>query len=274
MKKIILLIFVLAGFMGFGFANLPNQERVLDPTEIADCAQGEILKDWTCCPLWSYPYDPSWLFGWWEQYTKCCNWILYDDDKKCCEQWVWIRKADWDECLSCDTQEAKTLPDYKKYCSEDVSNCDWSKVYEDDEWLTRCCPWMLVKDDNDPNKKVCIVNNEWNMWINMNADCLVNWQCSYNIYKTLGIRKSDQNPKVSTFIQDIVLWVTMFLGTVIAILLIVSGILYIIASIQWSSSKADMAKKWIINSLLWLVLVTWSYAIVRLIQFVATAGWW
>jgi len=66
----------------------------------------------------------------------------------------------------------------------------------------------------------------------------------------------------------------MFLGTVIAILLIVSGILYIIASIQWSSSKADMAKKWIINSLLWLVLVTWSYAIVRLIQFVATAGWW
>jgi hypothetical protein len=34
MKKIIVLIFVLAGFMGFGFAN-----------EIADCAQGEILKD-------------------------------------------------------------------------------------------------------------------------------------------------------------------------------------------------------------------------------------
>lgn len=233
-----------------------------------------VLKDWTCCPDWSYPYDPSWLFWWWEQYTKCCNWILYDDDKKCCEQWVWIRKADWDECLSCDTEEARNLPDYQKYCSEDTSNCDSNKVYQDEEWLTRCCPWILVDDQENPGQKTCIINTEWSMWINMNKDCLINWQCSYNIYKTLGIRKSDQTPKVSTFVQDIVLGITMFLGTAITIILIISGILYILAAILGKSNLADMAKKWIFNSILWLVLVSWSYAIVRLVQFVATAGGW
>jgi hypothetical protein len=68
--------------------------------------------------------------------------------------------------------------------------------------------------------------------------------------------------------------VTMFLGTAIAIILVTSGILYILAAILWKSSLADTAKKGIINSILWLVLVTWSYALVRLVQFVATAWWW
>ena len=132
---------------------------------------------------------------------------------------------------------------------------------------------MLVPDSQDSSKKVCIINTAWNLWINMSSDCLINWQCSYNIYKTLWIRQSDQNPKVSTFVQDIVLWITMFLWTVITIILITSWILYILAAILWKSNLADMAKKWIFNSILWLLLVTWSYAIVRLIQFVATAGW-
>jgi magnesium-transporting ATPase (P-type) len=133
---------------------------------------------------------------------------------------------------------------------------------------------MVVKDDKDSEKKVCIINTEWNLWINMNSQCLINWQCSYNIYETLWIRKSDQNPQVKTFVQDIILAVTMFLGTVIAIILVISGILYIMAAISWKSSMADMAKKGIINSMIWLLLVTWSYALVRLIQFVATAWWW
>jgi hypothetical protein len=47
----------------------------------------------------------------------------------------------------------------------------------------------------------------------------------------LGIRKSDQDPQVKTFVQDIVLAVTMFLGTAIAIILVTSGILYILAAI-------------------------------------------
>jgi hypothetical protein len=110
------------------------------------------------------------------------------------------------------------------------------------------------------------------MWMNMDPNCLINWQCSYNIYKTVWIRKSNQNPTVSSFVQDVILWATTFMGTVITVVLIISWILYILAAILWKSNLADMAKKWIFNSILWLLLVSWSYALVRLIQFVATGG--
>lgn len=200
------------------------------------------LIEWTC----SWITNPAWMINDWSK--NCVS------DKECESPYICIITpplSEWKCGLDCDIKKQYT---------------EW--------WVLKCCPWMVVKDDNDPTKNVCIVNNEWNAWINMNSGCLINWQCSYNIYKTLGIRKSDQNPKVSTFVQDIVLWVTMFLWTVISLVLIISGVLYILAGIQWNSSKADMAKKWIINSLLGLVLVTGSYALVRLIQFVATAWWW
>ena len=281
MKKIILLVIALVWLSGFGFAD----------TIYEGCVGGVVLTNWTCCPLWYFPYNnntqccvwvlynnntqccPSWSFPY-DNNKKCCNWIPYDNEKKCCEKWVWIRKTEWDECVPCSSPEAKNMPDYTNYCSQDVSDCDSDKIYTDDEWLEKCCDWwMLVPDSQDSSKKVCIINTAWNLWINMSSDCLINWQCSYNIYKTLWIRQSDQNPKVSTFVQDIVLWITMFLWTVITIILITSWILYILAAILWKSNLADMAKKWIFNSILWLLLVTWSYAIVRLIQFVATAGW-
>ncbi len=260
-------------------AQMPIQSCASVPTEeelelnINNCVWWELLKDWTCCPDWSYPYDPSWLFWWWEQYTKCCNWTLYDNDKKCCEKWAWIRKADWDECLLCSTQEAKTLPGYQNYCSDDISSCNW-EMYLSYDWTSKCCIWMVVADMEHDWFQTCIVNTEWSMWINMDSDCLLNWQCSYNIYETLWIRKSDQNPKVSSFMQDIVLAATTFIGTVIAIILVVSGVLYIVAAIWWNSSLADTAKKWLINSVVWLLLVVWSYAIIRLIQFLATAWGW
>lgn len=296
MKKIILLVIALVWLSGFGFAapdyaqGCNNSWKVVDGEQTYNCQictwqmYKTGSKKWAiqfykeCCPDWSTVYDticcPSWQFPY-DNNKKCCNWITYgDNNKKCCEKWVWIRKAEWDECVPCSSSEAKNMPDYTNYCSQDVSDCDSDKIYTDDEWLQKCCDWwMLVPDSQDSSKKVCIINTAWNLWINMSSGCLINWQCSYNIYKTLWIRQSDQNPKVSTFVQDIVLWITMFLWTVITIILITSWILYILAAILWKSNLADMAKKWIFNSILWLLLVTWSYAIVRLIQFVATAGW-
>ena len=172
-----------------------------------------------------------------------------------CQSW----EIDGQDCLECvGTLYNKTIKSWE------IQFYEW------------CCPqeWMLVPDSQDSSKMACITNTQWNLGINMNSDCLINWQCSYNIYKTLWIRQSDQNPSVSTFVQDIVLGITMFLGTAITIILIISGILYILAAILGKSNLADMAKKWIFNSILWLVLVSWSYAIVRLVQFVATAGGW
>ena len=318
MKKIIALIFVLVGFLGFWFTTLdicPGTEInwlccpfwefhydnntkcckwiiydndtkccenwIVTQNECISCSSPEAQNlpeyktycsrcDWKvykngqeCCPSWSHVYDNN---------KKCCNWSVYDNNKKCCEKWVWILNAD--KCILCSSPEAENLTNYKEHCSEDISDCEQNKIYEDSKWLKKCCPWMLVPDSQDSSKMACITNTQWNLGINMNSDCLINWQCSYNIYKTLWIRQSDQNPSVSTFVQDIVLGITMFLGTAITIILIISGILYILAAILGKSNLADMAKKWIFNSILWLVLVSWSYAIVRLVQFVATAGGW
>ena len=212
-------------------------------------------------------------FGVWQS-TTANNQNLSNNAIKKCEAawWKAILKNDgyYDICqkdwITYKEKEIVLINNTNTLCKTEHQYTEW--------WTLKCCQWMVVDDTKNPWQKTCIINTEGTLWINMNANCLVNWQCSYNIYKTLGIRKSDQNPKVSTFVQDIILWVTMFIWTVISLILIISWVLYILASVQWSSSKADMAKKWIFNSLLALILVSWSYAVVRLVQFIATAWGW
>ncbi len=253
--------------------------------------RGTSLGGWNnkCC-LWErYDFDSVT-----ENYAQCCDGITYDetlwyiwgdndsnseadDSYQCCAKWSTLQMSNWKlSCVSCSILtswqvDALTPAALKNNCNIGADWCQW-EIYTWSNWVRLCCPGMMV--DDDEWNPVCIENNEWNMWINMSSECLINGQCSYNIYQTLWIRKSDQNPSVSTFVKDIVLAVTMFIGTVVSIVLIISGILYIVSSIQWNSTSADMAKKWIINSIVWLLLVVSSYAIVRLIQFLATAGWW
>jgi len=63
--------------------------------------------------------------------------------------------------------------------------------------------------------------------------CLLNGQCKFNIYDALGIRTSVRNEgdptSVGIFVQDIVLSATMFIGTVVTIAIIVSGLMWIMA---------------------------------------------
>lgn len=115
-------------------------------------------------------------------------------------------------------------------------------------------------------------NAYWNLWINANDKCLINWQCSLNIYETLWIRKSNTDPEVQVFVQDVVLALTTFFGTVISLILIISWLMYILSSFKSDASWASKAKKGVFGSIVWLLLVSWSYAIIRLIQFIAT--WW
>lgn len=227
----------------------------------------------------------------WRNLDKCCPspWVTYNpadnwNNKDCCEglhvyhNWTNIccpYGTFWEDgtssCISCDLWEV--IPDnWQNNCNLWSNSCQWS-TYTLPNWTTACCDWILEEDPNNPWQQVCVVNNYWDMGIELNSDCLINGQCSYNIYETLGIRKSDQNPSVTTFVQDIVLATTTFIGTVIAIVLVISWILFIMASIQWNPDFAKKAKQWIINSLIWLLLVVGSYSIVRLIQFLATAGW-
>jgi len=59
----------------------------------------------------------------------------------------------------------------------------------------------------------------------------------------------------------------MFIGTLVTIALIVSGLMYIFAA---SSGKSpDNAKKGIVNSLIGLLIVVSSYVIIRLVQYIA-----
>lgn len=58
---------------------------------------------------------------------------------------------------------------------------------------------------------------------------LSNGQCTFSIYRTLGIKQdTNQDPtSVGLFVQDIILSMTFFIGTVLTIALIYAGILFI-----------------------------------------------
>lgn len=135
--------------------------------------------------------------------------------------------------------------------------CPWSP------W----CPWY----DETINTTTNDWNSTWAMGISCNEDQLVNGQCKLNIYDTLGIRQSVRNEwdptSVGLFVQDVVLSATMFIGTLVTVALIVSGLMFIFAA---SSGKDPAnAKKWIMGSLVGLLIVVSSYVIIRLVQYIA-----
>lgn len=262
MKKIITLIFVLVGFISINNCVYSYSENCLEENNQIDIC----LSKLNACKEQCEMEKLTWLR---DRSVNCEIDVCYD------------KKNDRENAKN--TYEACELAlDQQADNEQSNENCNWGVILQDGTccpaWnkaynnKTECCIWTVVPDSENPGREACITNTVWNMWINMDSNCLINWQCNYNIYKTVWIRKSDPNPSVSTFVQDVVLWVTMFIGTVITVVLIVSWILYILAAILWRSNLADMAKKWIFNSILWLLLVSWSYAVVRLIQFVATGG--
>ncbi len=99
-----------------------------------------------------------------------------------------------------------------------------------------------------------------------NAEKLANGQCTFNIYKTVGIREQNQEPDAKAFIEDIFLSATFFIGTVVGVGLIYSGLMYILAKDDGAAGKAKNGIKW---SLIGLALVMFSYTIIRLVQYIA-----
>lgn len=146
----------------------------------------------------------------------------------------------------------------------------------------KCTSWEECKFESPTGTWYCskiattaTTDNKWSstsaMGITCNEDQLTNGQCKLNIYDTLGIRKSVRDEwdptSVGLFVQDIVLSATFFIGTLITIALVVSGLMFIFAA---SSGKDPAnAKKWITGSLIWLLIVVSSYVIIRLIQYIA-----
>ena len=71
------------------------------------------------------------------------------------------------------------------------------------------------------------------------------------------------------FVQDVILAATMFIGTIVTIAFICAGVLFIIAGRKGDSGQQQKAVKGMISAVIGLVLVTCSYAIIRLIQYIA-----
>jgi len=109
------------------------------------------------------------------------------------------------------------------------------------------------------------------MGMTIGQKCLLNGQCKFNIYDALGIRKSVRatwDPtSVGIFVQDIVLSATMFIGTIVTIAIIVSGLMRIFAGA--SGKDPTKAKSWLINAIIGLLIVVSSYLIIRLVQYIA-----
>jgi len=87
-----------------------------------------------------------------------------------------------------------------------------------------------------------------------------------NAYQTLGIRKDQPDASVGTFVSDIALSATFFIGTVIAVGLMYSGWLYINSADDAGAKKGKDGIKW---SLIGLLLVMSSYTIIRVVQYIA-----
>lgn len=218
----------------------------------------------SCNKTWT-----NWCCSWWVVYNTgadCCYWETYKNKRgndKCCEKWnVVVRSGDIGECKTCDkltADEVTALWDKASVCNQ---QCAQERQYRIANWLTWCCPNA--------------VNASWecdmslsDIWITINTDCLLRGWCSLNVYQVMWIRKSNPTPTVWGFFQDIVLAATTFVWTVVVLALIVSGLIFAFWSISWKDTKR--AKTILIDCFVWLLLVMWSYTIIRLIQFIATA---
>ena len=192
-----------------------------------------------------------------KQYKDFYSWCIKKNNKETFMCFVDYKKKEWFQECSQISDELLT----KEFCS-DKKNYTWNKV----EWKCVCPNWVTI-DKEGKTTTECLINWTDNLWIQCDAQQLINGTCSWNINKTLGIRSSDTTPNPTLFLQDMVLAATSFVWTVIMIALVVMGIKYVQ---WWYDEGANWDLKGNIKKLLiWLFLVIWSYTIIRLIQYIA-----
>ena len=128
------------------------------------------------------------------------------------------------------------------------------------------------KESSATNSTQTLTNED--LWINLTPDCLINGGCSFSIYDALDIRNDargdGEETSVMSFVQDIIMALTGFIGTVVTLALIISGIYYLMSPID--SGNRAKAMKGIKYSLIGLVIVMASMVIIRLVQFIAKGG--
>jgi len=125
-------------------------------------------------------------------------------------------------------------------------------------WLIFFGVWELVMAA-DPS----------NVWINLSTECTMwMWKWCFSLGTTLGIAGDQpKNVTVESIAQDTILAATYMVWTILTIVIIYCGLMYIFASRD--GKDVSTYKKWLISAAIWALLVRWAYAIIRLIQYIA-----
>ena len=84
-------------------------------------------------------------------------------------------------------------------------------------------------------------NTSNDVGITCDKDQLVYGQCKFDVYDTLGIRQSDTETSVGIFVQDIILSATMFIGTIVTVAIVISGLMFVFGGAN--PGLQDKAKK-------------------------------
>ncbi len=82
-----------------------------------------------------------------------------------------------------------------------------------------------------------------------------------------SVERKNEEKTVMVIAQDVMLSATYMVWTVLTLVIIYCGLMYIFASKD--GGDVSKYKKWLIYAAIGAILVRWAYAIVRLIQYVA-----
>lgn len=105
-------------------------------------------------------------------------------------------------------------------------------------------------------------------WINLKGGCLDGmWSDCFNYEEMIWIADAGTKPTATSIAQDVFYAATYMVGTVLTIVVVYCGLMYILASRDWKD--VNPYKKWLISAGIWALLVRWAYTIVRLVQYIA-----
>lgn len=139
----------------------------------------------------------------------------------------------------------------------------WS-VWNPHEAQCGCPAWATT---GASGQLECISTPYTDFWINCSPEAMLRGQCTWNVNKTLGLPDNKAMTDPTQIVSDVVLGATGFVGTALVIALIVMGVKYVSWGMSESSTwnlKGNMKKL-----LIWLLLVVWSFTIIRVIQYIA-----
>lgn len=215
-------------------------------------------EDWyyqDCGSGFVYKYNGSavvqrpWSNDRWTWYVICWKWKLVTTDWRCVP-------CAWAASLSGISVVPESTVNCNIVCAEN------EVAYTGTSWAPGCCPGT-VKD--------WVCHQELlKMWVRVNNACLIDGQCGLNIYRILWIRASDNyDPSVSNVASDVINAAISIMWTIVTGVFVVAGVVCSMNSISGKDTKKAM--KAFVDSAVWMLMIWWSYAIIRLVQFLATA---